>query len=81
MLVSNIMIIHQSNDRKLDAYFTSNLRADYSFNVYGVNLNIQASVNNIFNKKYISSAWVYRSAFADSSPDYIENGFFYSSRT
>jgi iron complex outermembrane receptor protein len=62
--------------RSLDAYFTSNFRIDYSFKLYGVNFGLQGLINNIFDKQYISSAWVYRAVFDDGSPDYIENGFF-----
>ena len=65
-----------SEARSLDAYYTCNFRVNYSFRLYGVNLGMQALVNNIFDRQYISSAWVYRAVFADGSPDYIENGFF-----
>jgi iron complex outermembrane receptor protein len=65
-----------NNLRSLDAYFTSNFRIDYSFKLCGVNFGLQGLINNIFDKQYITSAWVYRAVFADGSPDYIENGFF-----
>jgi iron complex outermembrane receptor protein len=65
-----------SDLRSLDAYFTGNFRIDYSFKLCGVNLGLQGLVNNLFDKQYITSAWVYRAVFADGSPDYIENGFF-----
>ncbi|MDR1055537.1 MAG: TonB-dependent receptor [Prevotellaceae bacterium] len=65
-----------SDSRRLDAYFVSNFRIDYSFKLYEINIGIQGLINNIFDKQYITSAWVYRAVFADGSPDYIENGFF-----
>jgi iron complex outermembrane receptor protein len=65
-----------SDLRRLDAYFTGNFAIDWSFKLCGVNFGLQGMINNVFNKQYISSAWVYRAVFADGSPDYIENGFF-----
>jgi iron complex outermembrane receptor protein len=65
-----------SDLRSLDAYFTSNFRIDYSFRLYGVNFGLQGLINNIFDRQYITSAWVYRAVFADGSPDYVEDGFF-----
>jgi iron complex outermembrane receptor protein len=66
-----------SNDlRSLDAYFVNNFRIDYSFELRGINFGLQGLINNIFDRQYITSAWVYRAVFADGSPDYIENGFF-----
>lgn len=40
------------------------------------NLNLSCYVNNIFNRKYYSNAWLYRAIFDDGSPDYIEEGLF-----
>jgi iron complex outermembrane receptor protein len=65
-----------SDLRSLDAYFTSNFRIDYSFKLFGVDCGLQGLINNIFDRQYISSAWIYRAVFTDGSPDYIENGFF-----
>lgn len=65
-----------SDLRSLDAYFTGSFRIDYSFKLYGVDFGLQGLINNIFDRQYISSAWVYRAMFADGSPDYVENGFF-----
>jgi iron complex outermembrane receptor protein len=65
-----------SDLRSLDAYFVSNFGIDYSFKLYGIRFGLQTLVNNIFDRQYISSAWVYRAVFSDASPDYIENGFF-----
>tara|TARA_B100000508_G_scaffold141086_1_gene146193 strand:- start:10134 stop:12608 length:2475 start_codon:yes stop_codon:yes gene_type:complete len=57
----------QNDNRKLDAYYTNDLRFDYKihqaiFNEVGV----YASINNLFDQKYISNAWSY----AFSSPGY-----------
>jgi iron complex outermembrane receptor protein len=65
-----------SEMRSLEAYFVSNFRIDYSFKLYGIDFGLQGLVNNVFDKQYITSAWVYRAVFADGSPDYLENGFF-----
>jgi iron complex outermembrane receptor protein len=62
--------------RSLDAYFTNNFRIDYSFSVFGLDIGLQGMINNLFDRQYLSSAWVYRAVFEDGSPDYIENGFF-----
>jgi iron complex outermembrane receptor protein len=65
-----------SDLRSLDAYFVSNFRIDCSFKLHGIKFGLQGLINNVFDKQYITSAWVYRAVFADNSPDYIENGFF-----
>jgi iron complex outermembrane receptor protein len=65
-----------SKERQLDDYFVSNFHAQYSFNIKPVKVTLMGAVNNIFNKKYISSAWIYRSGFASGENDYIEDGFF-----
>jgi iron complex outermembrane receptor protein len=65
-----------SDLRSLDAYLVSNFRIDYSFKLYGIDFGLQGLINNIFDKQYITSAWVYRAVFSDGSPDYLENGFF-----
>ncbi|MDR1169405.1 MAG: TonB-dependent receptor plug domain-containing protein [Prevotellaceae bacterium] len=65
-----------SDMRSLDAYFTCNFKIAYSFKLHGIDFGLQGLINNVFDKQYISSAWVYRAVFTDGSPDYIENGFF-----
>jgi iron complex outermembrane receptor protein len=64
-----------SDLRSLDAYFTSNFRVDYSFTLHGIKFGLQGLINNIFDKQYITSAWVYRMVSNDG-PDYVWNGFF-----
>lgn len=65
-----------NDERRLDDYFISNINTQYTFSMKAVKVTLMATVNNILNKKYISSAWVYRSGFANSDADYIEDGFF-----
>jgi iron complex outermembrane receptor protein len=65
-----------SDARSLDAYFVSDFRVEYSFTLLGAKIGLQGLINNIFDKQYITSAWVYRAVFSNGSPDYIENGFF-----
>jgi len=50
-----------SNDaRKLDAYFTEDIRAVYSFNKNWLkNVDLIFQVNNAFNKKYESNGYTY----------------------
>ncbi|HNQ59595.1 MAG TPA: TonB-dependent receptor [Bacteroidales bacterium] len=49
-----------SNERKLHPYFVSDLRIDYSLSIpYIRNMNLFFVVNNIFDHKYESNAWVY----------------------
>lgn len=66
-----------SSDRKLDAYLVNNLKIDYKLNLKGTKgLNFQLMVNNILNEQYIANGWVWRAAFNDGSPEYIEDGYF-----
>lgn len=49
-----------SNDRKLDAYLVSNLKFDYTLSQkLFKQVVFKLLVNNVFNKKYESNAWVY----------------------
>lgn len=66
-----------SNDRKIEAYFPFNFKADYNFTFNTINCFAQLAVNNIFNLQYSSSAFVnYRAVFADGSPDFQDRRFF-----
>lgn len=47
------------NERALAAYDFANLRVAYGFDVRGAELNVFASINNIFSKLYSSNGWVY----------------------
>ncbi len=47
--------------RSIDSYFVSNLNINYSFKTKFIpEIGIQLLVNNIFDEKYESNAWVYR---------------------
>lgn len=49
-----------SEDRKLDPYFVNNLRLSYTFHPKTLkSVSVALLVNNIFNEKYESNAWVY----------------------
>lgn len=66
----------ESNLRKLDAYCVSNIVGEYGFSMLGLrNITFQVGVNNLFNKKYIAKAWIYRAEFRNA-PDYISDGLF-----
>jgi len=57
----------QNEKRKLDGYYTNDLRIDYKLKKTIFNeIGIYASVNNIFDQKYVSNAWSY----SFSSPGY-----------
>ena len=55
-----------SNDRSLHSYIVNNLRTEFNFKTKYVRLvTINLALNNLFNEKYESNAWVYR---------YVESG-------
>jgi iron complex outermembrane receptor protein len=50
-----------SNSRKLDPWFTNDIRVNYSFTTNFIKeISFYLMVNNIFSEKYESNAWVYR---------------------
>jgi len=50
-----------SNDRSLHSYIVNNLRAEFNFKTKYVRLvTVNLALNNLFNEKYESNAWVYR---------------------
>ena len=61
--------------RSLDPYFTSNVNINYEWkqNLFKT-LNFNLAINNIFNSKYCSNAWVYKAIVGGE--EYIENGYF-----
>lgn len=64
-----------SDDRKLDAYFTSNLKVDYKVKqklVKEMTLNLM--VNNLFDAEYESNAWVYSYLLGGSR--YKQDGYY-----
>ena len=61
--------------RSLDPYFVSNVIINYEWKqTLFKDLNFNLSVNNIFNNKYCSNAWVYKAAVGGE--EYIEDGYF-----
>ena len=49
-----------TKDRSIDPYFVNNLRVGYVFKPKFIKeLGVDVSVNNIFNEKYETNAWVY----------------------
>lgn len=61
--------------RSLDPYFISNVNINYEWKQSLFReLNFNLSVNNIFNSRYCSNAWVYRALVGGE--EYIENGYF-----
>ncbi len=61
--------------RSLDPYFVSNVVINYEWKqTLFKDLNFNLSVNNIFNNKYCSNAWVYKALVG--SEEYIEDGYF-----
>jgi len=65
----------QNEDRRLDAYFTTNLNVNYSFKFWILkDVTLSILVNNLFNTLYESNGYtfseVYRTAGDDSRADY-----------
>ena len=61
--------------RSLDPYFTSNININYEWKQsLFKTLNFNLAINNIFNNKYCSNAWVYKVIVGGN--EYIENGYF-----
>ena len=76
--VSRQYIDNTSNlERSLDPYFVSNLHINYDWqqNIFKT-LNFSFSVNNIFNRRYCSNAWVYRAYMGHDLGEYLEDGYF-----
>jgi iron complex outermembrane receptor protein len=64
-----------NNDRKLDAYFVSNLNLSYDIPCKLVkNLQVHLLVNNLFNEEYESNAWVY--SYYLGGERYAMDGYF-----
>lgn len=64
-----------SNDRKLDGYFLNNLK--FTYNVaqkFAKELNLHLMVNNLFDVKYESNAWVY--SYIYEGARYKTDGYF-----
>lgn len=61
--------------RSLDPYFISNININYEWKQsLFKELNFNLSINNIFNSRYCSNAWVYRALVGGE--EYREDGYF-----
>jgi len=64
-----------SIERSLDPYFVNDLTINYSFKTTFIKqIDLLLSLNNIFNVKYESNAWIYRYYYEDV--EYEMNGYF-----
>lgn len=65
-----------SSDRKLNPYFVTNLTFDYTIKPkFMREINLTFTVNNLFNEKYESNAWVYSYIYYDKKR-YTMDGYF-----
>lgn len=69
-----------NDDRSIDAYFINNIRINYGIETNFIErIDFLLSLNNIFNEKYSSNAWVYRYYYDDNEYDmfgyYPQAGF------
>ena len=60
----------------IPSYFVAALSAEDSFVIRKMHLFCGIRINNLLNRKYYADAWVYRAAFLDNSPVYVEEGLF-----
>ncbi|RIJ50442.1 TonB-dependent receptor [Maribellus luteus] len=64
-----------NNDRVLDAYFVNNLKIDYRLTTgFFDEIVLHCMVNNLFNEKYESNAWVY--SYFLGGERYKQDGYF-----
>lgn len=69
-----------SDDRVLDAWFVNYLNAEYSVNTkLFEEITFKLMVNNLFNRKYESNAWVY--SYISEGVRYKMDGYFPQART
>ncbi len=62
-------------ERSLNPYFVNNLRLSYSLKLKKIKeINFSLTVNNIFNEKYETNAWVYR--YTNGGKEYAMDGYF-----
>jgi iron complex outermembrane recepter protein len=66
-----------SSDRMLDAYLVNDLRLSYTFAARHLReAEIVLQINNLFNHRYSSNAWIYKGVVGESGLITIEDGFF-----
>ncbi len=64
-----------NTQRSLDPYFVNNIRINYTIETSFIKqIDFMLTLNNIFNEKYESNAWVYRYIWEDV--EYEMNGYF-----
>ncbi len=64
-----------NTQRSLDPYFVNNIRINYTIETNFIKqIDFMLTLNNIFNEKYESNAWVYRYIWEDV--EYEMNGYF-----
>ena len=62
-------------ERSVDPYFVTDLRFNYSIkSKFFKKMNFTFSINNLFNEKYETHAWVYRYIYGGQ--EYNMNGYF-----
>ncbi|MBK7212013.1 MAG: TonB-dependent receptor [Bacteroidales bacterium] len=65
----------QNNSRSIDPYFINSLRLSYSIqNFIFREIRFNLMINNLFNQKYESNAWVYR--YYESGSQKVMDGYF-----
>lgn len=71
----------QSDDSKVPAYFTSSFNASKSINIKnGSKIILSACVDNLFDNKYYSYGWVYKSFFKEDSILNVDQGVYPQAR-
>jgi len=64
-----------NEERSLDPYFVNNVRLSYSLSLKKIKeINFSLSINNVFDEKYETNAWVYRYLYGGK--EYEMNGYF-----
>ncbi|MDP4210776.1 MAG: TonB-dependent receptor [Bacteroidota bacterium] len=65
----------ENEDQKLKPYFVNNLRLSYKIKTQYINdVNFIATINNIFNQKYETNAWVYQ--YIEYNEHKVQDGFY-----
>lgn len=61
----------------IPAYTIANLHLRRTLTFFNKSsLDAYIFINNLFNKKYFSNAWIYRAEFSDSNESYVEEGLY-----
>lgn len=64
-----------NTERSLNPYFVNNIRINYSLKLKKIKeIVFNISINNVFNEKYETNAWVYRYLTGDK--EYVMDGYF-----